>query len=50
MAPDDPLKPEREQKDAQVLDREGVEEELMQEGESEEGEDIADVQESRPHE
>ena len=50
MAADDPLEPERAEKEAQVLQREGLEEELMEEGESEEGEDIDDVQESRPHE
>ncbi|MDQ4132553.1 MAG: hypothetical protein M3179_04945 [Actinomycetota bacterium] len=50
MAPDDPLESAREEKEAQVLRREGVEEELMEEGESDEGEEIADVQESRPHE
>ena len=50
MAPDDPLQAERDEKEAQVLDREGMEEELMQEGESAEGEEIDDVEESRPHE
>lgn len=47
---DDPLEPELDAKEDQVLQREGLEEELMEEGDSEEGEHISDVQESRPHE
>ncbi len=41
--PDDPLEPELEEKGAQVLKREGLEEELMEE-ESEAGEEIGDVE------
>jgi hypothetical protein len=40
----DELGPEREEKDAQVLKREGFEEELMDDDESEAGEHTDDVQ------
>jgi hypothetical protein len=50
MAADDPLKPELDEKEAQVLQREGLEGELMDDDESEEGEQIDDAEDSRPHE
>ena len=37
----------KETKDDEVLEREGLEEELMQEGRSEVGEDIADADQER---
>lgn len=40
----DDLAPEHEEKEAQVLKREGLEEELMEEGESAAGEQIEDVE------
>ena len=40
---DDELAPEKEEKEAQVLKREGLEEELMEEGASGDGERIDDM-------
>ena len=45
VSPEEELAEQQEKKEEDVLKREPLEQELMQEGESEVGEDIEDVQE-----
>ncbi|MDQ4096684.1 MAG: hypothetical protein M3144_02280 [Actinomycetota bacterium] len=46
-SPEEDLEEQERKKDDEVLEREGFEQELMQEGESEIGEEIEGVQEER---